>query len=78
MWQDTARRQCGIIRRDQLRAGGLSDRQIDRVLARGDLRSAGPRGVLTVAGAPSSPEAAWWVAVLATGGVLSHVSAARS
>ncbi len=70
-----ARRQFGVIGRDQCRAAGLSDRQIDSLISRGCLRSAG-RGVLRVAGAPVQPETAMWSAVLATRGVLVATSAA--
>lgn len=77
MWRDTARRQAGVVARRQLRAGGLTDRQIDTVVRRGALRRAGPQGIFAVAGSPSTAEAVLWTAVLATRGVVSHLSAAR-
>ena len=77
MWQDVARRQGGVIRRGQLRATGLTDRQIDAVVRRGHLRRAGPAGTFTVNGAPWTPDTALWTAALTTRGVVSHQSAAR-
>lgn len=78
MWRDVARRQGGVIGRGQLRTAGLTDRQIDAVRGRGELRAAGPRGILMVAGAPWTRDTALWTAVLATRGVVSHLSAARA
>ena len=74
-----ARRQGGVVSRRQLRtAAGLTDHQVDALVARGELRRGGPRGILTVAGAPWTRDTALWTAVLATRGVLSHLSAGES
>jgi hypothetical protein len=70
-----ARRQAGVLSRDQLTVVGLTRRQVERLVDRGVLVRAG-RSVLRVAGAPSHEHTAMWVATLATRGVLIGSSAA--
>lgn len=77
VWRRTARAQGGVVSRSQLRAAGLTDRRIDVLRSRREIEPAGPRGLFVISGAPWTPDRPWWVAVLATAGVLSHLSAAR-
>jgi len=76
-WQDVARRQHGVITVAQLRSAGLTHDRIDGLRDRGDLTCTGRRGVLRVRAAPGSLLSSAWLAALATGGALSHLSAAR-
>jgi predicted transcriptional regulator of viral defense system len=74
-WTRIARRQAGVLRRDQLAKAGLTQRQADRLVDRGVLVRTG-RSVLRVAGAPWHEHTALWMATLATRGVLIGSSAA--
>lgn len=77
MWQETARRQHGMITRRQLDALGLSDGQIDALRSRGDLVvDPHRRGLWRSASAPATALTEPWAAVLATDAVVSHRSAA--
>lgn len=69
--------QRGLATRSQLSAAGVSDRQIDRLLANGRAHSLG-RGVIQLAGLPGDPLRPLAAAVLATGGAASHRSAASN
>ena len=75
-WTVIARRQAGAVSRAQCRATGLTDRQVDLLLAAGHLRATARRSVFVAAAAGFTPEQSLWTAVLATAGVVSHVSAA--
>lgn len=70
-----AARQHGVVTRRQLEAAGLSPRQTRSRLAGGVLVRVFP-GVYRVGGVPESYEQRVMAAVLATGGVASHRSAA--
>lgn len=74
----TAWRQHSVIARRQLRANGLSDDQVDRLIASGRLWPV-HRGVYLVSGARQSREGIWMAAALALGStaVVSHRSAAQ-
>lgn len=76
-WTALARRQAGVVTRGQCRSTGLTDRQINRLVGNGHLRGTARRGVLVASAAPASAEQEFWRAVLSTGGVLSHFSAAE-
>jgi very-short-patch-repair endonuclease len=69
--------QLGLITTPDLRALGLTGRQIDRVLGNGVLRRIG-RGVHALAGAPTSPRQRLLAATLLAGegAVASHLAAA--
>src|SRR5690349_4723963 len=71
-------RQWGVVTRQQLRALGLSDDEIDYRIAVGRLRLV-HRGVYAVGHHRLQPEGIWLAAVYAGGqqAVLSHRSAAR-
>jgi hypothetical protein len=75
---EIAGRQHGVVARRQLRAAGLSRREIDGRLRRGQLRGL-QRGVFVVGGASLTRQGRWMAAVLAAGpdAVLSHRSAGR-
>jgi very-short-patch-repair endonuclease len=75
-WQDLTRRQDGAIAREQLNECGLSHAQLDRLIARRDLVELLP-GVYSPRPVPESIGQREWAAVLWSGGVLSHRSAAR-
>ncbi|HEX2272566.1 MAG TPA: type IV toxin-antitoxin system AbiEi family antitoxin domain-containing protein [Acidimicrobiales bacterium] len=72
-----AARQHGLVSRSQVRALGLTARQVDRRTADGVLVAV-RRGIYRVAGSPSSPEQALLAACMAagSGAVASHRSAA--
>jgi very-short-patch-repair endonuclease len=70
------RRQHGLVTRPQLRSMGHSDHQIDGAVASGFLVPM-RRGVLLIGGAPLSSHTRLAAALLATGGVASHRSAAE-
>jgi very-short-patch-repair endonuclease len=74
-WMAVARRQGGVLSRDQCRGAGLTPREVDGLLRRGALLRMGS-GVLRLAGAPFSEDTRHWHAVLATRGVLIASSAA--
>src|SRR5690348_2356651 len=74
-WMRIARRQGGVLSRDQLVETGLSVRQADMLVERGVLIRAG-REVLRLAGAPWHEHTALWIARLSTRGVLIGSSAA--
>ena len=67
-WSVVARGQSGAITRDQLRAAGVGDDQIDRFIAGGSLERHA-NGVYLVRGAPVTYLARVWLAVLATAGI---------
>lgn len=75
-WSDTARGQAGVITRAQLRAFGLCDRTVTRMVASRALDRQAP-GVFLVRGAPRSHLTAVWSTLLCTGGVLGFGSAAN-
>ena len=75
-WQDLARHQAGAIDRRQLSACGLSEGRIDRMVADRRLVQLLPC-VYSPRPVPSSIAQREWAAVLWSGGVLSHRSAAR-
>ena len=68
--------QSGLIKRQQLLAIGLSDRQVDGCIRGGRLVTL-HRGVFLVAGAPLNDAVRLRAATLITGGVASHRSAAH-
>lgn len=76
-WTDLAERQCGVIRRSQLFAVGVSRAQVDHLVRVGRLTRTEHNGVYRAAGAPRTPESAAWTAVLGARAVLSYLSAAR-
>ena len=76
MWPVIARRQSGVIRRSQLLASGLSSDQVKHLRRRGLLINTAHAGVYRAAGAPDTPGAQAWAAVLGTRAVLSYLSAA--
>ncbi len=65
----------GVIRREDARRMGLSDRQIRHRVATGALRAVAPN-VFVLGGVPSSPEQALLAAVWAVDGAASHISGA--
>src|SRR6185437_6180493 len=73
-WTRLARAQHGVISRSQLSQSGQSPGQIARLIRRG-LLIRQSSGVYRAAPAQSSFESTLWVAVLATGGVLSGTTA---
>ena len=75
-WQDRARRQAGVISRDQLRRHHISSDSIDGLVRRNALCALLP-GVYSPRPVPGSMNQREWAAVLWSGGVLSHRSAAR-
>jgi very-short-patch-repair endonuclease len=75
-WRDLARRQGGAISREQLRTSGLSEDDVRGLVGRRDLTRLLP-GVYTPRPVPDSVAQQEWAAVLWSGGVLSHRSAAR-
>lgn len=74
-WTRIARRQAGVLTRDQLASVGISARQTDLLVERGILIRAG-RCVLRVAGASWHEHTQMWIATLSTRGVLVGSSAA--
>jgi very-short-patch-repair endonuclease len=75
-WRDVARAQAGVIARWQLALSGLTEAQIDGLVARRDLIELLP-AVYSPRPVPDSVLQRDWAAVLWSGGVLSHRSAAR-
>ena len=73
-WQDQARRQAGVISRDQLRRHDMSSDSIDGLVRRNALCVLLP-GVYSPRPVPGSMNQREWAAVLWSGGVLSHRSA---
>ncbi|HET6209292.1 MAG TPA: type IV toxin-antitoxin system AbiEi family antitoxin domain-containing protein, partial [Jatrophihabitans sp.] len=73
-WTRLARAQHGVISRTQLRRCGLSADQIARLVRR-SLLVRERQGVYRAAPAQASFESTLWVAVLATGGLLSGTTA---
>ena len=75
---DIAELQAGAVTNRQLRAGGMSAKDIKVRLRRGTLRTTPARGVYRVAGAERTWRQDLWVALLAgpDGTLASHVSAA--
>lgn len=76
-WAKIAQRQAGVITREQARSAGLTDRQVTSLTRSGMWQPTPRQGVFTVASAPWTPERPLWVTALATGGVISHLSAAQ-
>ena len=74
-WRDRARRQAGVIARPQLRADGLTEREVDGLVARRELVELAP-AVYSPRPVPSSTRQRLWAAALWSGGVISHRSAA--
>ncbi len=75
-WQDLARQQAGVIAHRQLARSGVTRRQIDGLVGRRDLTEVLP-AVYSPRPVPDSMLQRDWAAVLWSGGVLSHRSAAR-
>ena len=75
-WQDLARRQAAVVSRAQLMRAGRTASQIDGLIARRDLVELMP-SVYSPRPVPASISQREWAAVLWSGGVLSHRSAAR-
>ena len=75
-WAAVARAQAGVVSRGQLRDAGLGRTVIDSMVRDGALVSRAA-GIYLVRGAPFTYDASLWVAVLRTGGVLSHATAAH-
>ncbi len=75
-WAALARGQSGVIDRRQLYAAGLSEAEVDTLLASGAVETVF-RGVFVVRGAPLTYEASLWAAVRGFGGVLGFASAAH-
>ena len=75
---DIAELQAGAVTNRQLRAGGMSAKDVKVRLRRGTLRTTPARGVYRVAGAERTWRQDLWVALLAgpDGTLASHVSAA--
>jgi hypothetical protein len=73
-----AESQAGAVANRQLRAIGLTVKQVKALLRRRVLRTTPARGVYRVAGAERSPKQDLWIAVLAgpEGTLASHLSAA--
>jgi very-short-patch-repair endonuclease len=76
-WTGIARRQGGILRRTQLLAHGSTSHRVDGLLRAGILLHTAHGGVYRVAGAPRTPDAEAWLAVLGAKAVLSYLSAAE-
>jgi very-short-patch-repair endonuclease len=76
-WRRVARRQGGVITRRQLGRLGRPVGEVEHLLQVGELTGSTRRGVYRVAGAPHTPNAARWIAVLATRAPLSHFTAAE-
>ena len=74
-WRDRARRQSGVISRDQLVRAGVSDTRIDSLVRRRELYELLPT-VYSPRPVPGSPRRRMWAAALWSGGVISHRSAA--
>jgi hypothetical protein len=72
---EVAAGQCAQISTEQLRAAGLTERQIRRRVQRGWLHR-GPYGVYSVGVPAVTPQARWMAATLATRGTLGARSAA--
>jgi very-short-patch-repair endonuclease len=75
MWGALAAAQDGVISRAQLRAFGLSDAAITRLISSRQIVPVA-HGVLLARGAPLTFRARLWVAVLATDGVIGFATAA--
>ena len=75
-WSRLAAQQAGLIAHAQLIESGVTQRQIDRLLRRGDVVRH-DWGIYLVRGAPMPYEAELWLAVLATGGALGFATAAH-
>jgi very-short-patch-repair endonuclease len=75
-WHDLARQQAGVIARRDLERCGLSADEIDGLIRRRQLAALLP-GVYSPRPVPRSRAQAEWAAVLWSGGVLSHGTAAR-
>ena len=65
-----------MIRGNQLASAGLTQDQVKHLVRSQMLATTPYRGIYRVRGAPRSPEAEAWAAVLGADAVLSHVSAA--
>ena len=76
-WRDLARHQAGAISRAQLRSCGLTENEVRGLVRRRDLSCLLP-GVYAPRPVPDSFLQRAWAAVLWSGGVLSHRSAASS
>lgn len=76
-WQDIARAQHGAITRQQLLSAGLTDHQVQTLLIRGRLLRHSKQGVYCAAAVAPTEMTRAWLAVLATGAAVSHLSAAR-
>jgi hypothetical protein len=77
-WTTIAEEQAGAVANRQLRAVGLTVKQIKALRRRGVLRSTAATGVYRIAGAQRTWQQDLWIALLAgpAGTVASHVSAA--
>lgn len=76
-WSGLARKQGGIVRRDQLLRIGYALPAVERLVAGSALVTTRHSGVYRAAGAPATEEAAAWLAVLGLRAVLSFLSAAH-
>lgn len=75
-WFDLARRQHGVVARQQLLALGVTRHQVGTLLDQGHLVRHRVDGVYRAAATPSTPWAESWSAVLASRSVLAYASAA--
>lgn len=75
-WWEIAERQCGVITRPQLVAGGRGEDAVDDAHRRNELTRL-CRSVYLVGGAPYTFRARLWAAVLATDGLLCRQTSGR-
>lgn len=73
-WDGLAAAQSGVISRSQLRSLGAAEREISRLIGRGQLKRLA-EGIFLVRGAPFTRPAQLWAATLVTGGVVGFDSA---
>jgi very-short-patch-repair endonuclease len=76
-WPELARRQGGVITRDQLATLELTRGRINHLVRSGALVVTSHRGIYQAAAAPSTPATAAWRSVLGAHAVLSYLSAAE-
>src|SRR5882757_9694859 len=75
-WPDIARKQGGVVSRDQLVALGLTRGRVNHLVRSEALVATPHRGAYRVAGAPRTSTSDAWLAVLGSRAVLSYLSAA--
>jgi very-short-patch-repair endonuclease len=76
-WSDIARRQAGVVTRNQLLATGLTRHNIAQLLRRRLLTTTSHQGVYRATSAPRTATCQAWTAVLGARAVLSYLSAAQ-